>query len=736
MSVTEKGERMADEMVLRAQKLINSYNVTGIPKVDEDGRTSWAVMYALTRILQHELGITSLSDNFGPTTLAQLERFYPVIDRTCRTAAIVRIVQAGLYCKGYDGGEINGSFDDRTAAGATKLKQNMGLDGVWPGEGLTPKVVKALLTMDAYVVVGNGTETVRSIQQWMNARYINRRNFFVIPCDGSFSRDVQKALMLAIQFELGMTDDVANGVFGPGTKSGLKSHVLSVGASGVWVQLFSAAMVFNQRAGVSFSSTFSATLRDQVIAFQSFTKLGTTGQGDFPTWASLLVSTGDDTRKGTALDCVNEVTAARAATLTAQGYRIVGRYLCNVAGTTLNKMIQPTELATIAAAGLSAFPIFQTWGGSASYFNPAQGYADGLNAVTWARHHGFKAGTRIYFAVDFDALDYQVTDNILPHFEAVARAVRIYGPEYAVGIYGPRNVCSRVAAAGHTTASFVSDMSTGFSGNLGYPLPTDWAFDQIKTVVLGTGAGQIEIDNDIASGRDLGQSSFNAPAGNPKQYDVAFDTAFKDQMLADLRVYLEGIGVPESNVYCNRTTAQAYDILLQHDRLVTELSKTLRLRKALIQAPLFWEMRKRTYEDDVADAAVISYYGGSLGNDDCSTGLAQIFARTAITANNYCAQNGIVAGTVLDPANQDHVWMIWKVLHGQDDKNVETVPLVLLHGASTLGLPRPGLDADEYLTRRVLERFNGFGDAATKYGYELLGVFQVFEKYHKMLRER
>lgn len=80
--------------------------------------------------------------------------------------------------------------------------------------------------------------------------------------------------------------------------------------------------------------------------------------------------------------------------------------------------------------------------------------------------------------------------------------------------------------------------------------------------------------------------------------------------------------------------------------------------------------------------------------------------------------------------------MIWKVLYDQDDKNVETVPLVLLHGAGTLGLPRPGLDADEYLTRRVLERFNGTGDAAVNYGYQLLGVFQVFEKYHKMIRER
>ena len=29
-----------------------------------------------------------------------------------------------------------------------------------------------------------------------------------------------------------------------------------------------------------------------------------------------------------------------------------------------------------------------------------------------------------------------------------------------------------------TTSSFVSDMSSGFTGNCGYPLPKNWAFDQ------------------------------------------------------------------------------------------------------------------------------------------------------------------------------------------------------------------------------------------------------------------
>ena len=53
----------------------------------------------------------------------------------------------------------------------------------------------------------------------------------------------------------------------------------------------------------------------------------------------------------------------------------------------------------------------------------------------------------------------------------------------------------------------VSGMSTGFSGNLGYPLPSNWAFDQISTITIGSGSGQIQIDNNIKSGKDKGQSS-------------------------------------------------------------------------------------------------------------------------------------------------------------------------------------------------------------------------------------
>jgi peptidoglycan hydrolase-like protein with peptidoglycan-binding domain len=727
---------MADEMVKRAQRFVNSYNVTGIPKLDEDGITGWATMRALTRVLQYELGISALSDSFGPTTLATLQSRFPVIDTSSRIAAINRVIQSALWCKGYDGSQIDGSYDATTAASVLQVKQNMGVAAAYPN-GVTPKVFKALLTMDPYLVVNGGSAQIRSIQQWLNGRYVQRRDFFIVPCDGLYSRDVHKAFLLAVQFELGMSDDMANGVFGPATKEGLRTKVLSTGSTGVWVQLFSAAMLVNRRSGVSFTTSFDSDLANRTGDFQSFVRLPVTRQGDFQTWASLLVSTGDNTRRGTAADCATTVTLPRAQALLAAGYTVVGRYLCNTAGSTLDKMIHAGELAILQAAGLRAFPIYQTSGASADYFSHQQGMGDALSAVEWARYHGFRSGTHIYFAVDFDALDGQVTSNVLPHFRGVAATMAEYGREYAIGIYGPRNVCSRVAAEGLTSASFVSDMSTGFSGNLGYPLPENWAFDQISTVTVGSGTGSIQIDNNISSGRDPGQSLFD-PTGSTAELDVAFDQAMREAMLTDLRTYLTSVGLPETGgdggwAGTVRSTLEAFDIAMSWDGLVTRLARTLRVRKALIMSPLLWETRLFNLTDIVADDLVVDHYDGGILNPpstDSSTGLGQIFAATAIRARNYCIQAGITGGATMDPASEADLWPIWQKLHFDPSYNVGTVPLVLLHAANMIGLPRPTLTTNETDARRVIARYNGTGPEAEEFGDLVLGVYRVLEKYY------
>ena len=138
---------MSDAMVLKAQKFINStYNngaTIGIKAIPENGLTSWGVMYALTRALQYELGLKTLSDGFGPTTLSTLQSKFPVINASTKAPVnIIKIIQAGLYCKGYNGGNIDGVFNASVQASVSQLKKDMGVLGSYPGAGIEPKVFK------------------------------------------------------------------------------------------------------------------------------------------------------------------------------------------------------------------------------------------------------------------------------------------------------------------------------------------------------------------------------------------------------------------------------------------------------------------------------------------------------------------------------------------------------------------------------------------------------------------
>ncbi|WP_372409240.1 glycoside hydrolase domain-containing protein [Streptomyces luteireticuli] len=729
-----------DELVRRAQRFINStYNngaSLGISKLEENGRTGWTTMYALTRALQYEMGIKSLSNSFGPTTLSALQSKYAKLDESNAPSAIFcRILQSALYCKGYDGGDIDGKYNSRVKAAVEKLKRDMGVDGVYPGSSLEPKVVKGLFNMDAYVTVNGGSDAIRSIQQWLNGRYIKRQDFFVIPCDGHHSRDVAKSMLFAIQYELGMADGSANGIFGPGTQSGLKSHPVAVGTTGTWPLLFTAAMILNKR-NVPFGN-FTATVKSAVETFQSFMKLPVTGIGDFQTWSSLLVSYGDQSRKGTACDGVTKITPERAQTLKSAGYKYIGRYLYSPPNTSPEeKQIQPGELATIKEYGLRCFPIYQTWSRSADYFSYGQGSLDAFKAIEWAKYHGFKSGTIIYFAVDYDAMDGEVTEYIVPHFRGIMRTVG-ENSGYGVGIYGPRNVCQRVADAGYAATSFVSDMSSGFSGNLGYPMPTNWAFDQIVTIKIGSGAGAIEIDNNIASGRDTGQGDFDA-GSYTNDLDVELDKfKHRNAMLKDVQNYLTSIGVPETGgdgwtdddwaTVGGISTTKAFDQVLSMDWLFTSLARQLKLRKALIQAPVLWELRKWNVLDFVADKEV-----KRGARDDSSTGWGQIFAWVTIEARNYCISQGIINGTPLTKSDLRDVWN-----NLQDPNyNIRSVACLTVYNAHQLGIAKPSLTTSPADTQALLARYNGTGKDAQQYGRELIGLYNVLENYNKLSRSK
>ncbi|WEV27721.1 DUF1906 domain-containing protein [Streptomyces sp. 71268] len=750
---------MADEQVRRAQRFLNTtYGdgaLLGISKLDENGRTGWPMMYALTRALQFELGIKTLSNSFGQGTMSALQAKYPKLNAsTVPSAIFCRIIQSALYCKGYDGGEIDGTYNSRVQSAVRELKSNMGVLETSPGGDLTPKVFKGLLNMDAYVTVSSGSDVIRSIQQWLNGRYVHRRDFFIIPCDGHHSRDVARSMLLAIQYELGMTDGTANGVFGPGTQEGLRGHTLTSGSTGTWASLFTAAMILNGRS-VSFGN-FTSQVKAGVEQFQAFAKLPVTGAGDFQTWASLLVSYGDQSRKGTACDGVTKITPARAQALKAAGYQYIGRYLLNPSTTNLpEKEIQPGELATIEKYGLRCFPIYQTWARSVDYYSPDQGVLDCLSAAYKAEEHGFKYGTRIYFAVDYDAVDEEVTAKVLPYFQSIRDRMDRLGSPFKIGIYGPRNVCTRAGEAGYTDASFVSDMSSGFSGNLGYRLPNDWAFDQIVTKTVGSGDGQIEIDNNIASGRDAGQGSFNvAPS---QKLDIGFNGSLLNALATEATQYMAAIGRGEglNSVY---TRLRCLETIISLDDVITSTARRFRMRKALIQTTAFWEFCHYGKEDMTKDGAVGLYYTGVLPDwakdlpvidaiQDSSTGVAQIQGRTGILAWNNSIRDGLVDGQLLDPADvrpstKADRYKMWLRLLEDNAFNVRTVAHVHIWSADgkkgaeeETKIRRPALDYSETEIYEVLRRYQGPVEPAFSDAKLRMPLYAIFEKYNRVIRE-
>lgn len=92
---------MADQLVLDTQQWLNTTygDVDGFGSVPENGQTGWDTIHGLTRALQHELGITELVDNFGPTTARLFDEIADDIIPGY-SGNIAYIIQGGFWCKG------------------------------------------------------------------------------------------------------------------------------------------------------------------------------------------------------------------------------------------------------------------------------------------------------------------------------------------------------------------------------------------------------------------------------------------------------------------------------------------------------------------------------------------------------------------------------------------------------------------------------------------------------------
>ncbi|MCR5608939.1 MAG: DUF1906 domain-containing protein [Lachnospiraceae bacterium] len=510
---TSHKSKAYDVKVLEAQQWLNATYTgkKGYVVIPEDGVIGQGTVKALIRALQIETGDSAPDGIFGNGTI---KRCPTVASSNDASENVIKILQYGLFCKGYNAGAVNGEYHDNTKAAVNKLQTDAGFE---PDGIVTPQWFKAILNTDAMVLIKGGDKNIRTVQQYLNRNYYQYVG--IKPCDGVYSRDTNKAMIYALQVEEG--DSKPDGVFGNGTYNNCPT--LSQGSTKTrFVKLVQAAAYTNgYYKNFSFDGVYDAELTNEVKAFQKFMKLpdtnGTTTKG---TMKSLLVSCGDKNRPGTGCDTATRLDEAKIATLKNEGYKYVGRYLTKVPGG-LDKNMTREEAKLITKSGLKIIPIYQTYGREDTYFTVEQGNIDAIEAITAAVNLGIPNGSTIYFGVDYDVLDKNVTAYIIPYFKAINARFSAYGNKYNIGIYGCRNACTRVSEANLAKYAYVSDMSTGYSGNMGYRMPKNWAFDQINEFTTGSGSGALGIDKLVVSGRDAGVSKINKNVAKVDEQTVA-----------------------------------------------------------------------------------------------------------------------------------------------------------------------------------------------------------------------
>jgi hypothetical protein len=154
----------------------------------------------------------------------------------------------------------------------------------------------------------------------------------------------------------------------------------------------------------------------------------------------------------TNMDCTHKL-----AELKSLGIETVIRYdnRLNPHG---EKQIKPAEARAIAAAGLRLGIVYEGAGDQPGQFSEGTGYLDAKYSREQAAERGQPDGSAVYFAVDFDANQFQIKRDVIPYFEGVRKALTEANnfPKLRAGVYGSGLSCRSVLEAGLVDLTWVS----------------------------------------------------------------------------------------------------------------------------------------------------------------------------------------------------------------------------------------------------------------------------------------
>ena len=527
---TTSSARSVDSMLLKSQQWLNENfsSNSAFGSVPEDGTSRRATVNGCIRALQIRLGIVNTADNFGQGTESLFKSTYKngIVQQeypSTEEDKVYGIIQCALWTKGYStaSSSITKHFYDGTGNAVKALKRDLGISS--DSSTVTLNVMKFLLSMKQSKKVSGGIDDIRTIQQRLNNRYEPYIGF--IPTDGSMTRETSKALIIALQITEDIDPSLATGNFGKTTKERLPVlpdtiNSLSSEKKNEFVDLIRYSLCANGIQVSLDTSEWNTEVSDAIGEFQQLMELPYNKKADVNTWMSLFLSSGNPDRSSVASDTRFEMTSARIEYLKENGISIVGRYL-----TGDSKSLRPGEAQRLLNAGIRFFPIFQEtyYSDDVTKYNYNLGVSDARKAISKARQYGIPAGNIIYFAIDFDPTQDQIDTYVVPYFQAIKENIG----EYCVGVYGTRNVCWNLINI--AKASFVSDMSTGYSGNKGFKMPRNWNFDQFSEI-KGIGTTKWDLDKTAYSGLYPPVTSLNSGTLN-----LSSTFSFNDGHVGDTR---------------------------------------------------------------------------------------------------------------------------------------------------------------------------------------------------------
>lgn len=184
----------------------------------------------------------------------------------------------------------------------------------------------------------------------------------------------------------------------------------------------------------------------------------------------------------------------------------------------------------------------------------------------------------------------------------------------------------------------------------------------------------------------------------------------------------------------NSTTENSLEKIFLYDEYITSTAAKYLVEKEMIQAILFQETRFYNILDPIGDSLVVqsrtydkqmdSYLNNEssffppfavLGyRTDSSTGIGQIFAKTAITAINQWNND-----TKYDVSNKKDIETIWNKL--QDPEfNIDTMGAIIAM-----------LKSKEMDIGAIFKAYNGTNKLAQKYSEVVLKYYDAFKAYNE-----